>query len=76
MSDLSETNFTPYAVRTYADDSPPPLSEEALERDRKMDERIEELRKKQLRREKLTYKEWEIIQHASQECHCGQRTVR
>ena len=52
------------------------ITEKDREYDRKMDERIEELRKKQLRREKLTYKEWEIIQHASQGCHCGQRTVR
>ncbi len=51
------------------------ISEEDRERDRKMDERIEEIRKKRLRREKLTYREWHLIQYASQACHCGERTV-
>ena len=53
----------------------PMISEEDREKDRKMDERIEALRKKQLRHEKLTYDEWHILQFASQSCHCGAGTV-
>jgi uncharacterized coiled-coil DUF342 family protein len=41
------------------------------ESDREMDARIEAIRKKQQRGEKLTYDEWHIIQYASQSCHCG-----
>jgi hypothetical protein len=75
MRDLPETDFTPYAVRTYADDSPPPVSEEERERTRKMEERIEELRKKRHRGERLTYKEWDLLNYGSQACHCGKRAV-
>jgi hypothetical protein len=75
MNDLSESNFTPYAVCSYDADSPPVVSAEDLEHDRRMDERIEGLRKKRLRREKLTDDEWKLIAFGSQACHCGQRTV-
>jgi hypothetical protein len=50
-------------------------TDEDRERDRKLNEKIESLRKKQLRREKLTYREWELVQMASQACGCGSRTV-
>ena len=53
----------------------PMISKQDREKDRKMAERIEDLRKKQLRHEKLSYEEWEILQFASQACHCGKRTV-
>ncbi len=55
-----------------------PSSEEIRfmhEHDRRMDERIEELRRKHHRREKLTEKEWELLAFGSQPCHCGQRMV-
>ena len=52
------------------------ISEKDREKDRKMQERIEKLRKKQLRGEKLTYEEWGIIQYANQACQCGSRVVR
>jgi hypothetical protein len=54
----------------------PPISEEDREYDRKMDERIEELRKKRMRGERLTEREWTVFAYgSSQMCHCGQRLV-
>ena len=51
------------------------ITEKDREYDRKMDERIEELRKKYHRGENLTDMEWTILAHGSQPCHCGQTAV-
>ena len=51
------------------------LSEEARERDREMQRRIEELQKKRLRGERLTDREWELVHYGGfQACHCSGST--
>jgi hypothetical protein len=49
---------------------------ERLHRDLKMNERIDDIRSRRERGEKLSYKAWEILAYASQACHCGGRLSR